>query len=61
MNRLKSLDLLPLTFWHEFLDMVFFFLKIIHGLAAVDPAIKLFLKLASRGLPDLYLVVLLNL
>ena len=34
MNRLKSLDLLPLTFWHEYLDMVFCF-KIIHGLVSV--------------------------
>ena len=25
MNRLKSLALLPLTFWHEYLDMFFFF------------------------------------
>ena len=24
MDRLKTLDLLPLTFWHEYLDMVFF-------------------------------------
>ena len=27
MVRLKSLDLLPLTFWHKYLDMVFFFSK----------------------------------
>ena len=38
MDRLKSLDLLPLTFWHEYLDVVFFF-KIIHGLVSVDPSI----------------------
>ena len=25
MDRLKSLDLLPLTLWHEYLDMMFFF------------------------------------
>ena len=24
MDRLKTLDLLSLTFWHEYLDMVFF-------------------------------------
>ena len=39
MDRLKSLDLLPLTFWHEYLDMVFFYFKIIHGLVSVDPSI----------------------
>ena len=48
MNRLKTLDLPPLTFWHEYLDMVFFvlfclfvccFVKIIHGLVSVDPSI----------------------
>ena len=38
MDRLKSLDLLPLTFLHEYLDMVFFF-KIIYGLVSVDPSI----------------------
>ena len=38
MDRLKSLDLLPLTFWQEYLDMVFFF-EIIHGLVSVDPSI----------------------
>ena len=35
MDRLKSLDLLPLTLWHEYLDMAFFFFKIIHGLVSV--------------------------
>ena len=48
MDRLKTLDLPPLTFWHEYLDMVFFVLfclfvffvfKIIHGLVSVDPSI----------------------
>ena len=38
-DRLKSLDLLPLTFWQEYLDMVFFYFKIIHGLESVDPSI----------------------
>ena len=38
MDRLKSLHLLPFSFWHENLDMVFFF-KIIHGLVWVEPSI----------------------
>ena len=38
MDRLKTLDLLSLTFWHKYLDMVFFF-KIIHGLLSVEPSI----------------------
>ena len=45
MDRLKTLDLPPLTFWREYLDMVFFVLlclfvfKIIYGLVSVDPSI----------------------
>ena len=38
MVRLKSLDLLPFTFCHEYIDMVFFF-KIIYGFVSVDPLI----------------------
>ena len=39
MDRFKSLDLLPLTFWHEYLDMpVFFFFKTIHGLVSGEPS-----------------------
>jgi hypothetical protein len=34
-ERLKSLHLLPLTYWHEYLDMVFFF-KMMHGLINVS-------------------------
>ena len=37
-DRLKSLDLLPFTFWYEYIDMVFFF-KIIHGFVSVDPSV----------------------
>ena len=44
MDRLKSLDLLPLTLWHEYLDMMFFLFlffvfKIIHDLISVDLSI----------------------
>ena len=46
MHRLKTLDLLPLTFWHKYLDMVFFF-KIIHGLLSVKPSIDLFTDTAA--------------
>ena len=38
MDRLKSLDLLPLQFCHEYLNMVVFF-KIIYGIVSVDPSI----------------------
>ena len=38
MDRLRSLHLLPLTFWHEYLDMVFFY-KMTHGLINVNPSI----------------------
>ena len=41
MDRLKSLVLLPLTFWHDYLDTCIFFKKfqIIHGLVSADPSI----------------------
>ena len=58
MDRLKSLDLLPLTFCYEYLDMVFFSKSFMVSFLLIH---QLFLKLASRGLPDLHLVVLLNL
>ena len=50
-DRLKSLDMFPLTFWHEYLDMFFFsfLFKIIHGLLSADH--QLFLKLSSRQRP----------
>ena len=34
-ERLRSLKLLPITYWHEYLDMIFFF-KLTHGLVNVD-------------------------
>ena len=37
MDRLKTLDLLPLTFLHEYLNGVFF--EVIYGLVLVDPSI----------------------
>jgi hypothetical protein len=33
--RLKKLNLIPITYWHELQDMIFFF-KIIHGLVIID-------------------------
>ena len=33
-TRLQTLDLLPIGYWHEFLDIVFFY-KIVHGLITV--------------------------
>ena len=39
MNRLKTLDLRPLTFWHEYVDMMFFFFQLIHGLLSVYASI----------------------
>ena len=40
MDRFKSLDLLPLTFWHEYLDVpvFFFFKKTIYGLVSGEPS-----------------------
>ena len=35
-SRLQTLSLLPITYWHEYLDMVFFF-KMTHGLVHVKP------------------------
>jgi hypothetical protein len=37
-NRLIELKLLPLTNWHEFLDIVLFF-KIVNGLVDINPDI----------------------
>ena len=37
-NRLIELKLLPLTNWHEILDIVFFF-KIVNGLVDINPDI----------------------
>lgn len=37
-QRLISLNLLPFTYWHEYLDLVFFF-KAVNSLAKIDPII----------------------
>ena len=37
-SRLQTLNLLPICYWHELLDLVFFF-KITHGLVNVDPSV----------------------
>ena len=37
-DRLIKLDLLPLSYWHEYLDMVFFF-KSVTGLVKVNPTV----------------------
>ena len=37
-KRLKTLSLLPISYWHEYLDMLLFF-KITHGLVDIDPTI----------------------
>ena len=34
-SRLQSLHLLPICYWHEYLDMVYFF-KVIHGLTTTS-------------------------
>ena len=38
-DRLIALNILPVTFWHEYLDMVFFF-KITHGLVKISSLIQ---------------------
>ena len=37
-QRLLLLDLLPLCYWHELLDMVLFY-KLTHGLITIDPSL----------------------
>ena len=37
-DRLIKLDLLPVSYWHEYLDMVFFF-KSVTGLVKVNPTV----------------------
>ena len=34
-DRLLQLDIIPLSYWHEYLDMVFFF-KLIHGIISIN-------------------------
>ena len=38
-QRLNSLHLLPISYWHEFLDLVFFF-KIVHNITNMNSEIK---------------------
>ena len=37
-ERLLQLDLIPLSYWHEYLDMIFFF-KLIHGIISIDKSL----------------------
>ena len=37
-SRLQSLSLLPLCYWHEFLDLVFFF-KMVNNLVIIEPSV----------------------
>jgi len=37
-SRLQTLNRLPICYWHELLDLIFFF-KITHGLVNVDPSV----------------------
>ena len=37
-QQLKTLSLLPISYWHEYLDMLLFF-KITHGLVDIDPTV----------------------
>ena len=34
-DRLLQLDIIPLSYWHEYLDMLFFF-KLIHGIISIN-------------------------
>ena len=35
-ERLIKADLLPISYWHEYLDIIFFF-KVVNGLIGVNP------------------------
>ena len=37
-DRLINLNLLPVSYWHEFLDMIFFF-KVVTGTVRVSPSV----------------------
>ena len=37
-DRLMNLNLLPISYWHEFLDMIFFF-KVVTGTVRVSPSV----------------------
>ena len=46
-DRLIKLDLLPVSYWHEYLDMVFFF-KSVTGLVKVNPTVIPTRRVLSR-------------
>ena len=37
-SRLQSLNLLPLSYWHEFLDLVFYF-KMVNNMVTINPSV----------------------
>ena len=37
-DRLMKLNLLPLTYWHEYLDLIYFF-KIVNGIVDINPSV----------------------
>ena len=37
-DRITKLNLLPISYWHEFLDMIFFF-KVVTGIVKVSPSV----------------------
>ena len=47
-TRLNKLDLLPVTYWHEFLDLILLF-KIINGMVSVSVSHGARLAVASSG------------
>ena len=47
-DRLIKLDLLPVSYWHEYLDMVFFF-KSVTGLVKVNPTVIPTRRVLSRA------------
>ena len=46
-DRLIKLDLLPVSYWHEYLDMVFFFISVT-GLVKVNPTVIPTRRVLSR-------------
>ena len=46
-SRLSSLSMIPLCYWHEYLDMVFFF-KVTHNLVNLKPSVLPVVRKSSR-------------
>ena len=46
-TRLKTLNLLPICYWHELLDMMLFY-KITHNLVDIDPSLRPIVRCSSR-------------